>query len=269
MSKSRSVALVALVMVIAPVAARSDPAPRPLRYDLRLDVASAGAAWAAWGVSELAKDRLAPPTCRICATNAFDGGARTLLLWEHPDRARRGSNLVAALIPIGVGLHQLLAAGSAGDGRAGIVDLLLVLEATGLAMDLTQLAKFTVGRQRPYAHYANEASPGRTPASEDNLSFYSGHAAFAFSIAASAGTISSLRGYRSAPWVWAAGMSLATVAAYLRVAGDDHYLTDVLAGAAVGTAVGIAVPRLLHARDDGASGRSALRAVPLGVRVVF
>ena len=32
----------------------------------------------------------------------------------------------------------------------------------------------------------------------------------------------------------------------MRIAADRHYLTDVLVGAAVGTAVGLAVPHLMH-----------------------
>lgn len=266
---SRPAALLgALMIVVAPAAARSEPAPRPLRYDLRLDAGIAAGAWAAWGASELAKKWLAPSTCRICATNRLDAGARDLLVWDHPDRARRGSNAVAALVPAGVVAHQLLAGRAAGDPAAGIVDLLLVVEATGLAMDLTQLAKFTGGRQRPYARYGNPG-PERATDPEDNLSFYSAHAAFAFSLVAAAGTVSSQRGYRSAPWVWGVGMSLAALAAYLRVGADEHYLTDILTGAAIGTAVGIAVPRLLHPRENGATERSAMVAFPLGVRVVF
>lgn len=266
---SRAAALLgALVIVVAPAAARSEPAPRPLRYDLRLDLEIAAGAWAAWGASELAKKSLAPSACRVCATNRLDSGARDLLVWDDPDRARRGSNVVAALVPVGVIAHQLLAGRAAGDATAGVVDLLLVVEATGLAMDLTQLAKFTLGRQRPSVRYGNPG-PERATDPDDNLSFYSAHTAFAFSLVAAAGTVSTLRGYRSAPWVWGVGMSLAALAAYLRVGADEHHLTDVLTGAAIGTAVGVAVPRLLHPRENGATERSAVVAFPLGVRVVF
>ena len=33
---------------------------------------------------------------------------------------------------------------------------------------------------------------------------------------------------------------------YLRIASDRHYFTDVMAGAVVGTAVGVGVPFLFH-----------------------
>ena len=44
--------------------------------------------------------------------------------------------------------------------------------------------------------------------------------------------------------MWAAGLTLATLTGYLREAADKHYLSDVLTGAAVGAAVGWAIPYL-------------------------
>ncbi len=43
-------------------------------------------------------------------------------------------------------------------------------------------------------------------------------------------------------------MPLAVSVPYFRMAADRHYLTDVLVGAAVGTAVGIGVPLAFHGR---------------------
>ena len=68
----------------------------------------------------------------------------------------------------------------------------------------------------------------------------------AFSIAVSAGTVASMRGYRWAPLVWATGLTLGATTGYLRMAADRHYFTDVVTGAVVGSAVGFAVPYLLH-----------------------
>ena len=42
--------------------------------------------------------------------------------------------------------------------------------------------------------------------------------------------------------MWATGLTFAAATAYLRVAADKHYFTDVLASAAIGVAVGWAVP---------------------------
>jgi hypothetical protein len=60
----------------------------------------------------------------------------------------------------------------------------------------------------------------------------------------SAATVARKRHSAMAPWIWGGGMTLAVVTGYLRVAAGAHYLTDVLAGAAVGTGIGLTVPLL-------------------------
>jgi hypothetical protein len=262
--------LLAVALVTAPPA-RAD-APRPLRGELAIDVPVTAGTLAFWMGTELAKDELAPARCRFCGTNALDAGARDLLVVRNVEVPRRASDVLAGgLLPAAVAAHQLLAARAAGDTGAGGRDLLYVAEAVGIAGSLNQIVKYAVGRQRPFVRYG---APGAATDPDDNLSFYSGHTSLAFSLVASAGTISTLRGYRSAPWVWGIGMTLATTVGYLRIAGDKHYLTDVLVGAAVGAGVGVAVPLALHGRDDRTPGPSTARGaqvipLPLGVLVVF
>jgi membrane-associated phospholipid phosphatase len=51
---------------------------------------------------------------------------------------------------------------------------------------------------------------------------------------------------------------------YLRIAAEQHYLTDVLAGAAVGTAIGWAVPHFFHpAREADIQVRPAVGGVAI------
>jgi len=114
---------------------------------------------------------------------------------------------------------------------------------------VTRSIKLAAGRERPYAHY------GASESAEDNLSFPSGHTSRAFALATSAGMIAHMRGYAIEPMVWAVGVTLAATSGYLRIAADSHYLTDVLAGAALGTAAGLTVPLLM---------RRELEVVPTG-----
>jgi membrane-associated phospholipid phosphatase len=272
MARAAPLSLVALAasLAIAPGAARGEP--HPLRHDLRADGALAAGGWLLYLSSELAKDALAPARCRVCGGNALDDRARDLLVWRRNDAAARGSDVLAfALFPAGLAAHQLLAAGREGDVEAGAVDLLVVGEVAALAMSLNQAVKFAVGRQRPFVRHRNFAVAERLADSDDHLSFFSGHTTFTFAVAAAAGTVSELRGYRSAPWVWGAGMTLAATTGYLRIAADRHYLTDVLVGAAVGTALGVALPRLMHGREDEGAAPPAARsaAVPLTFAFVF
>jgi membrane-associated phospholipid phosphatase len=63
-------------------------------------------------------------------------------------------------------------------------------------------------------------------------------------------------------------MTLASAVGYLRVAGDQHWATDVLAGAAVGGLVGWAVPWVFHrVRRPGA--RVTVLPAPGGFAVVY
>lgn len=91
--------------------------------------------------------------------------------------------------------------------------------------------KATTGRSRPYL---NEGS-GRFflgSFDSDHTSFPSGHAVSAFSIA------SVFSAESNSPWVSGAAYGLASLAALQRIYSDNHWASDVLAGAALGTAVG-------------------------------
>lgn len=263
-----ALALVAAATLALPPRAAAGEGPRPIRHDVAVDGAVTAAALSIWVATELAKSSLAPARCRWCEPGGLDAAAREATVWASPARARLASHLVAfGLVPAGVATHQLLAARSAGDGREGLVDVLVVAEAVALTVDLTQAVKFAVGRQRPHALHAG---PGAVREADDDLSFFSGHTSIAFSLVAAAGTVSSLRGYSSTRWVWGVGLPLAASVGWLRMAGDAHWLTDVATGAAVGTAMGIALPRLLHGRTPAAVRVTQPLASPsIGLAVAF
>jgi membrane-associated phospholipid phosphatase len=132
-------------------------------------------------------------------------------------------------------------------------DLLIVLESMAISGMLNQLTKFSVGRERPFAHYREIGdTPMGKVSRDENLSFYSGHAAQTFTIAASTSTVAFLRGYELAPVIALATAPVAAITGYLRIAADRHYFSDVIVGALVGSAVGILVPVLFHPRRDEA-----------------
>jgi membrane-associated phospholipid phosphatase len=263
--------LAALLLLAA--APRAAAEREPVEYRLAVDLPVTLGAGAFWIGTELAKDQLAPGTCRFCGTNAFDDWARHQLLWSDVEKASTASDVLAmAVLPAGVVAHALLAARAGGDPWSeGWVDVMVIAEAVTVAGSLGQVVKLAVGRQRPFVHYGNH-EPGRAPEADDNLSFYSGHASLAFSLAVSAGTVSFMRGDPSAPWVLGGGLAAATAVGWLRVAGDKHYLTDVLAGAVAGSLCGFALPWFLHrggGKADPAAARLAVTPVPLGVVVAF
>ena len=237
--RARSTATAALALAILAPA----PPARADGPDLRADE------WRAAGITvgALALDGLIavtwkPTDCNFCKANSFDESARDALRWSQPKEAQRASDLLANVaIPVLAAADAVRATDSWGNaGR----DVLVVAEAASLSTLATGIAKNGFARLRP----GLPATPHQGAAAYQSM--WSGHTALAFPIAVSQAMQDTIRGDPAAPWVWAIGLTLATGVGYLRVAGDAHWLTDVIAGAAVGSAFGVAVPlaerRLVH-----------------------
>lgn len=111
-----------------------------------------------------------------------------------------------------------------------------------------EILKKVIDRPRPYTYF--EGAP-EEEIDDWNNSFPSGHTTLSF---ASAGFISYVFShyYPDSKWkapVIAASYSLATATAVLRIMSGNHFMTDVLAGALLGTIWGIGVP-MLHTLGD-------------------
>ncbi|MDB5217944.1 MAG: hypothetical protein JWO86_5871 [Myxococcaceae bacterium] len=256
---------IALLVMLGASRASADGG-RELRFDTRIDVAvtSVGSVW--WITSEMMKADLVPEKCRWCyraedgkdLLNPYDGWVRRRLVWKDTDTAATVSSVLGFFVEPAamMGLTALSEANERAIGRFP-VDALLITEATVIAGDVNQLAKFAFARERPFVHFLPRApdviraltdSP-----SDDNLSFFSGHTTLAFAVATSAGMVNTLRGYRLAPLVWGAGMTMAVSVAYLRIAADKHYFSDVMTGAVVGSIIGVGIPLIFHSATSSSS----------------
>ncbi len=192
-----------------------------------------------------------PPPCRWCngaSPNSVDRWARNAK-WEDPCRAGRlsywtlGAAGAVALLPMS---HE-------SNKKEWLINAGSVVDSVSVAMILTQVAKYTVRRERPSA---TTCHPERSTESDRNLSFFSGHVAIAFAMVSSAQETARLRGRPRNDWLWVGGVS-AVATGYFRVAGDRHHLLDVLAGASVGYFVGKWVPRHLHRSPQAGSASSS------------
>ncbi len=269
--------LLVLVIALVTVASSSasaapavaDPVPlppkaSPARRHLLYHSISLGVGAVAYLISTNAvTSRIAPMECRWCSVPGFDSGTRNALRWDNTARANSISDFTGlflpAIVPVGMVFFSGWHEGAIADG---IDDSLAVAESAIASGLVTEGVKVGVGRQRPSAHYGD---PTRTRTAEDNLSFFSGHTSFAFSIATASGSIASARGYKYAPEIWGIGLGLAATTGYLRIAADAHYLSDVIVGAGVGAAIGFYLPRLLH--DHGKIGTRVVPA-PGGLAII-
>jgi hypothetical protein len=217
------------------------------------------------GLSQLEASKLTPPSCHWCRPTQFDRWARHELRWTDVKAAGAASNVLVVAIPAGAAISLGLAARAQGAGGREIEeDLLVVTEAASAAVLLTQAAKFATARLRPDAW----ASNGHVTA-DGRMAFWGGHSAFAFSVAAGTTQVARLRGRPGWKWLALASFAGAAATGWLRVAADRHGATDVLAGAAVGTAAGLATP-LLVMHPAGERGTAVtLVPAPGGLALVF
>lgn len=250
-------ATLAVTTLESSTARAQDTTVHELKYDFAVDMAviagSAGLVLASEYFSAVK-----PSSCRWCdrrdgvdSLNSVDRWARRSLLWSDPRKAGFASGVTAFLLePAAATLEMIAASANENAQRAFPVDFLIIAESVAVSTVLNQATKIIVARERPFVHHMNDEERTKTALpSDNNVSFYSGHTSLSFTLAAAAGTVATLRGYRLMPLVWATLMPLAAATGYLRIAADKHYFTDVMTGMVIGTAVGVVLPLLFHGRD--------------------
>lgn len=253
----RLVTLVALAATFVPLGTTAEEAGgESLEYKASLDVPLTLAGVAGTIGPRLLTDPKRTWTCRWCdrdaagmdSLNGLDSGARRRWRWSAPGKAHDWSNVALVASFAAPASAFVVGRGSFGDGLGE--EMLLVVESSAVTLALTQATKYLFRRERPWAHFADAPEGERLGSRESALSFASGHASLSFAIAVSTGSLASLRGDDGKEWVWASGLTFAVATSYFRVAADRHYLTDVLAGAALGATVGWVVPRLFDRKPD-------------------
>lgn len=228
-----------------------------LRFRLAIDLPITLGFASVWALTEGFKQQTAPRDCRWCTPSPVGRATRLALVWRDPEAAALTSDIVAyGLIPALSLTLTLIAVGREGEWKKLHEDLLIALEAVAVTAALTNVIKMSSGRTRPYAEFASEPIPFADDP-DQNLSFPSGHSSFAFAFASSFATVATLRKRKLAPVFWGVGMPAAALVGYLRMAGDRHWLGDVLVGASLGTVIGVGLPWLLHHPRTGVTPRRA------------
>ena len=142
------------------------------------------------------------------------------------------------------------------DHRAGrpvadfFTDFAVIAEAWLLNGALNQIVKLTVTRPRPLLYERPLSDPlQREP--DNYLSFYSSHTSTAFAIGIAYAQTYAYRHPDSAArfWIYAGAVAAGSGIGLTRIFAGKHFPSDVLVGAAAGTAIGWLVP-WLHLKND-------------------
>lgn len=190
--------------------------------------------------------------------NAFDRPATRNWSIEWGDRSDTSRDIVVLSTLIVTTVPPLLR----GKWSEALTVTVMFAEAYAIMGGVTYLTKVAAARKRPYLYNTDLTPEERLRAGSDpKSSFFSGHAAAAFTAAAFLSKVFT-DVYGPSPWstlVWASSLSLAAYTSFARVKAGVHFPTDVIAGAAVGFAIGYLVP-VLHKK--GWSERVQVAAGP-------
>ena len=203
------------------------------------------------------------PACGSCNAEGLFGLDRPVAGY-HSETAQMASDYLITgilLAPLAYGVATPF--GTEGDGWDGYAtDTAVYLETMATSLVLTQIVKYVARRPRPLTYNPRVSSEDKAEY-DSTLSFWSGHTNLAFTSAVAGAYTYQLRnpdGYGKYV-VWGAGLSASVGVGLLRVSGGKHFWTDVIAGAAAGTAVGFLVPWLHLHDDDGDTTRTARQGV--------
>ncbi|MBN2772520.1 MAG: phosphatase PAP2 family protein [Spirochaetes bacterium] len=123
-----------------------------------------------------------------------------------------------------------------------------------MVLGVTELSKGIVGRERPLMYNDDIPNSDKLERGEDgSMSFFSGHTSFSFYSAAFVSTVFSDlypdSGYRYL--VTGTTFAAASLVGYMRYEAGSHFPSDIIVGAAVGSAIGYLIPGLHRKKGSG------------------
>ncbi len=229
--------------------------PRWRRFDLGNFIATGIAAGGAIG--SLA---IPPAPNRWTTTNEFDVAVRNALRRDETDdrfRERDASDILLALSINQLLVDTLIVTWWGHDAGSVALQMALInIETIAFNAAINGLVSGLASRERPYGDSLclgeadTELVDCRT--SKRYRSFYSGHTSTTFAVA---GLTCMHHAYLpiygdtfADTLICISSFGIAAATGTLRVTGDQHWASDVLVGAAMGTFSGLAVPYFLHYR---------------------
>ncbi|MCL2705724.1 MAG: phosphatase PAP2 family protein [Spirochaetaceae bacterium] len=167
-----------------------------------------------------------------------------------------GTTIALPMLPVFQNIKDLNILGTYG---------IMYIEAFLLTTAVRDIFKLSVSRNRPYT-YEGDIPSGKKD--DYYKSFFSGHTCYAFLGATFFATTFS-KDYPDSKWktpLIISGYTVATTVGALRIASGSHFVTDVLAGAFVGSFYGWFIPNL-HIKSNNKD--SSVLVTPVGNSLLF
>jgi membrane-associated phospholipid phosphatase len=227
--------------------APSEYTPYTLRLDVDLSLLILGTTlWG--GTSFIGGSSAPPPWCGTMSTAPCDASGVNALdhvaIGFYNPNAALAANVLVGVVP---GAFTILDVVDAGwkNWRGWMTDAVVITEAVVWSGALQDIVRRAVRRPRPFM-YTPGLNPGAREGAEADFSFFSGHTSNTFAMVTAAAYTYTLR-HPHSKWNWLV-WSLAVVGEstepVLRVLSGEHFPTDCIVGALVGTSAGILFPAL-------------------------
>ncbi len=152
--------------------------------------------------------------------------------------------------------------------RVGLQMALIAAEASLVTYSLQTATNVIASRERPFGRECGgevNAQTNDCVANNRFKSFLSGHTSQTFAAAGVTCVFHAKMPLYGGGTDWipcASGFTLAAATGTLRIVSDQHYATDVIAGALLGTAVGIGLPLGLHFHGSTPPDRAGAELAP-------
>ena len=189
------------------------------------------------------------------------------LKWESAERVADSLLLASVTSPLVFSGIDTAAAGVT-SARVGD-DAAVTFQTLGATYLATVAIKMAVARPRPLTYSARFDKSVRY-AGNARMSFPSGHASLSFAAVSVLAVMLAERfgDHPGAVVGITGGYLMATTVATARLLGGKHFLTDVVAGAALGTLLGLTIP-LLHTKEREPPGPGTTARSMVGIGGVF
>lgn len=207
-----------------------------LELDLSLGLVGAGAASGFLFLDDAGRGPACAPVCPKSQVNAFDRPAAGLYDEGWASVGDIGVFTTMAFTPLVIFLDEGLS--------NGLNDNVVVVEAALISAALQVSLSYAIERPRPRV-YSDEAPLSERNDANAARSFYSGHVAETMAVTVAGMRTFQRLGKPATAWaVLGAGVAGTGFVGISRVLSGGHFPSDVIAGAAVGTGVGLALPAL-------------------------